>query len=254
MRRALTFHIDGKMYYTTRISTALDMSLNVVKWPGITFQKLESAAKPADAVETPLPEPAANGGRLSDMDSSEMRDLNRVQWPGRSDPSRGAPPGSVTAAPPEPPAPVSPASEKPPALPRPEPPPAPRADNAHHNTWKALTSASAPIAMDTDQPAPPPPSLPSKKTEREWIEARRNPRKSCSIPVDYACHHRVCSGMVLNLSLCGAYIRTDSPLNPGEELYVTIPFSESKKPVKLKSLVVRNDGRGMGVEFKRRVL
>ena len=55
-----------------------------------------------------------------------------------------------------------------------------------------------------------------------------------------------------NISLEGAFIRTDAYFFPGEEVTVSIPFASRKRQVRVRGKVVRHNAQGIGIKFEKR--
>jgi hypothetical protein len=88
----------------------------------------------------------------------------------------------------------------------------------------------------------------------EFRQQRRSkPRKSCRIPVTFSFgSEEHCAELMENISLEGAFIRTDVYFFPGEEVTVSIPFASRKKQVRVRGKVVRHNAQGIGIKFEKR--
>ena len=88
----------------------------------------------------------------------------------------------------------------------------------------------------------------------EFRQRRGMPRKSCRIPVTFSfgTEDRYAE-LMENISLEGAFIRTDAYFFPGEEVVVSIPFANRKKQVRVRGKVVRHNAHGIGIKFQKRV-
>lgn len=89
----------------------------------------------------------------------------------------------------------------------------------------------------------------------EFRQRRCKPRKSCRIPVVFSIGtEERCSDLMENISLEGAFIRTDAYFFPGEVLTVSIPFSSRNKQVRVRGKVVRHNEQGIGIKFEKRAV
>ena len=87
----------------------------------------------------------------------------------------------------------------------------------------------------------------------EFRQRRSKPRKSCRIPVTFSFgSEEHCAELMENISLEGAFIRTDVYFFPGEEVTVSIPFASRKKQVRVRGKVVRHNAQGIGIKFEKR--
>jgi len=93
-------------------------------------------------------------------------------------------------------------------------------------------------------------------TESHVVESerRRDSRRRCFIPVDYAIKDRVYRDFIDNLSNQGAFIRTREQLAVGTEIWMTFSWIDALTPIKSKGVVIRNENYGMGVAFETPIL
>jgi hypothetical protein len=89
----------------------------------------------------------------------------------------------------------------------------------------------------------------------EFRQRRGMPRKPCRIPVTFSFGTGKCYAELMeNISLEGAFIRTDAYFFPGEKLTVLIPFARRKKQVRVRGKVVRHNEEGIGIKFDKRAV
>ena len=81
-------------------------------------------------------------------------------------------------------------------------------------------------------------------------EKRRDIRRSCTIPVNYAVNDRVFSNQITNISANGLFIETRRPLEIGEEVIMAFKLEGFDKPLKLRGEIARVNQVGVGVTFK----
>ena len=86
---------------------------------------------------------------------------------------------------------------------------------------------------------------------KEWQygNKRVHPRKSCSVPVDYAAEGRAFKGSIKNVSVNGLFIETRQKFVPGETITLTFSLPNYSKPLKTHAKVVWCSPQGVGVEF-----
>lgn len=92
--------------------------------------------------------------------------------------------------------------------------------------------------------------LPLAKSESE---KRKHPRKPCSIIVDYATQDKAFRDYIRDISKGGVFIETSNFFSAGQEFIMTFSIPNQDKPFMFIGEVVRTDGRGVGVKFKRKV-
>lgn len=78
---------------------------------------------------------------------------------------------------------------------------------------------------------------------------RSHPRKSCSVPVDYAADGRAFRGSIKNVSVNGLFIETRQKFDPGEKITLTFSLPNQSKPLKTQGKVIWNNAEGVGVQF-----
>ena len=84
---------------------------------------------------------------------------------------------------------------------------------------------------------------------------RKNPRMPVEIRVDYERFNRFVSEYTRDISRGGLFIRTEDPVQVGEEIYLTLTFPHHSDGVTVMASVVRVDAPtesatpGMGVRF-----
>lgn len=78
---------------------------------------------------------------------------------------------------------------------------------------------------------------------------RKHPRAECLIRADYVARGRSYQGYVQDISAEGAFIESGKFAN-GDEVKLTISYSDEVEPFELDGEVVRIDPNGVGVRFK----
>lgn len=82
-------------------------------------------------------------------------------------------------------------------------------------------------------------------------ESRLHDRQPCSEETHFLTRKRLHEGVIKNVSKGGTYIETDAFFFAGQEITVAGPFEDDGKEGKQKGAIVRFDGKGIGVKFKK---
>ncbi len=93
-----------------------------------------------------------------------------------------------------------------------------------------------------------------EKSEREEAlakECRLHERTCCSEETHFLAKKRLYEGKIKNISQGGTYIETDGYFTVGQEVTVAGPFENDGQESKQHGAIVRKDGRGIGVKFKK---
>jgi len=81
-------------------------------------------------------------------------------------------------------------------------------------------------------------------------EKRRDIRRSCTIPVNYAANDRVFSNQITNISANGLFIETRRSLIKGDDVIMAFNLEGFDKSLKLRGEIARANPAGMGVAFR----
>ena len=81
-------------------------------------------------------------------------------------------------------------------------------------------------------------------------EKRRNIRRSCTIPVNYAVNDRVFSNQITNISENGLFIENQQHLKRGDEVIMAFKLKDLDKSIKLRGEIARASQAGIGVAFR----
>ena len=94
---------------------------------------------------------------------------------------------------------------------------------------------------------------PMNRPIKRGIESRRHPRKPCSLYVKYAVRRKIYPGEIKNISLSGAFIKTNQNdgLDVGQPLQLAIPNRKKGNVIKRIARVIWSSHKGLGVEFQR---
>jgi ABC-type uncharacterized transport system YnjBCD ATPase subunit len=88
---------------------------------------------------------------------------------------------------------------------------------------------------------------------KRGIEFRRHPRKPCAIYIKYAAQQKIFPGEVKNISLGGAFLKTNEKdgLDVGQQLLLAIPNRKKGNVIKRNASVIWSNRNGFGLEFQR---
>ena len=81
------------------------------------------------------------------------------------------------------------------------------------------------------------------------IDTRRTSRKPCVIVVDFSTEASSSQELINDISLSGAFIKTDQPLEVDQKVVLSFSVPDSEKSFDLAAKVVRCNGEGIGVQF-----
>ncbi len=81
------------------------------------------------------------------------------------------------------------------------------------------------------------------------IDGRRGLRKPCVIVVDFEAESCISREIIRDISVDGAFIKTDQPLSIGQEVALSFSLPNLEKSFELAGRVVRCNGEGIGVKF-----
>jgi len=82
-------------------------------------------------------------------------------------------------------------------------------------------------------------------------KVRRHQRMECLIKVDFAAKGRAFHNYIQDISIEGVFIEARGGFSVGDELLLTISYSDEVKPFKITGEVVRIAPGGIGVRFKK---
>lgn len=84
-------------------------------------------------------------------------------------------------------------------------------------------------------------------SRRRRVSSRKEYQTEVSFSVGAMCF----SGMLENVSTGGALLLTQSVhfIKPGREIIITIPFAEKQGAIKKNAIVIRAEGKRIGVQF-----
>jgi len=81
------------------------------------------------------------------------------------------------------------------------------------------------------------------------IDTRRGSRKPCVILVDFSTDERSSQEFIHDISIGGAFIKTEQPLVIGQTIALSFSIPNFEKSFELAGKVVRCNGEGIGVKF-----
>lgn len=81
------------------------------------------------------------------------------------------------------------------------------------------------------------------------IDTRQGSRKTCVIRVDFSTEGHSAQELISDISIGGAFIRTDQPLVMGQQVALSFAIPNFEKSFDISGQVVRCDDQGIGVKF-----
>jgi Tfp pilus assembly protein PilZ len=87
--------------------------------------------------------------------------------------------------------------------------------------------------------------------EFDWNDLREHPRRPAVQLVDFTIGDHFYSDAMRDISVGGMFIETSLDLAIGQEVAISIPFSDGRAPVRVRGKVVRVTGDGIGIRFLR---
>lgn len=81
------------------------------------------------------------------------------------------------------------------------------------------------------------------------MEQRKQIRTVIYAPVEVSSGKLTCRELIQNISLDGAFIQTPRRLPVGEPLTLLFTFPSYEETISLACQVVRNDAKGIGIQF-----
>ncbi len=89
------------------------------------------------------------------------------------------------------------------------------------------------------------------RTESLDNESRLHDRTPCSENTHFLAKQRLYQGRIRNFSPGGTYIETSGYFTVGQQVTVAGPFDTDGQERKKQGAIVRKDGHGIGVKFKK---
>jgi Tfp pilus assembly protein PilZ len=90
------------------------------------------------------------------------------------------------------------------------------------------------------------------ENKEEVIDSRKHPRKPFARPVLYAASDQIVKGTSENISPSGIFIKTESKLEVGQKIILSLP-TRSKKRLKIGAEVIWSNHEGCGVKFLKKI-
>ena len=86
---------------------------------------------------------------------------------------------------------------------------------------------------------------------RKIKKIRKHPREECLITVNFAAKGRAYQNFIQDMSIEGAFIETRESFSVGDQILLTISYSNEQRPFKIEGEVARIDPKGLGIKFKK---
>jgi len=90
---------------------------------------------------------------------------------------------------------------------------------------------------------------PEAPNARRGKNLRKNPRKSCALPIKYISQNQILQGEIKNISVGGIFLKTSHDIPLGQRLSLAIPVRKKGKIIKRTGKIVWKSQGGLGVEF-----
>lgn len=100
--------------------------------------------------------------------------------------------------------------------------------------------------------SPDKPQEKEREHKEEVIDSRKHPRKPYTRPVLYAADDQILKGSSQNISSSGVFIRTESKLEVGQTIILSLP-TRTKKRLKIRGEVIWSNHEGCGVKFIKKI-
>ena len=97
-----------------------------------------------------------------------------------------------------------------------------------------------------------PSDMKANSTVHEKSEKRREERKACFIPVDYAVQDRIYKDFIQNINSNGVFVESFSGMNIGDigtKILMAFEWMNGNLPIKSKGTIVHKTKLGFGVKF-----
>jgi CheY-like chemotaxis protein len=85
--------------------------------------------------------------------------------------------------------------------------------------------------------------------QRQRPELRKHGRFDCHVAVDYDLSKWTYRSYLLDISMGGAYILTEQPVEIGQKIIISLTSTNDKHNDSFNGVVIRRDARGIGVRF-----
>ena len=85
--------------------------------------------------------------------------------------------------------------------------------------------------------------------ERQSQKKRKHPRKDCLLVVNYSNRGRAFQNFIQDISLEGLFIETREAFSVGDELAMTITYTNEQRPFKISGTIKRVVPGGIGIKF-----
>ncbi|MEW6077364.1 MAG: PilZ domain-containing protein [Thermodesulfobacteriota bacterium] len=90
---------------------------------------------------------------------------------------------------------------------------------------------------------------PVQPSGEDWVKKRHHPRKNLRLCVTMAHGQKTGEHHARDISLGGIFVETREKLSLGQEVRITLPFSNQNRQIKMNGKVVRVTEEGVGVQF-----
>ena len=85
--------------------------------------------------------------------------------------------------------------------------------------------------------------------QRRRPELRKHERYDCHVAVDYDLSEWTYRCCLMDISMSGAYILTEQPIETGQKISISLASADNQRNDSFNGVVIRRDGKGIGVRF-----
>ena len=93
------------------------------------------------------------------------------------------------------------------------------------------------------------PKTENTRVDVSEAEKREHPRKQFTLTVDLTRGQTSSTNQARDISLSGIFVETSDDFSPGQEVELSIPFSNLDRRIRMKGKVARVSDAGIGVQF-----
>jgi CheY-like chemotaxis protein len=85
--------------------------------------------------------------------------------------------------------------------------------------------------------------------QRRRPELRKHGRLDCHVAVDYDLSERTYRCCLMDISMGGAYILTEQPIEAGQKIIISLASTDNRRNNSFNGVVIRRDAKGIGIRF-----
>jgi CheY-like chemotaxis protein len=85
--------------------------------------------------------------------------------------------------------------------------------------------------------------------QRRRPELRKHGRFDCHVAVDYDLSERTYRCCLMDISMGGAYLLTEQPIEAGQKIIISLASPDNQRNDSFNGVIIRRDAKGIGVRF-----